>query len=379
MPADPDLPAVFTRAEAIGAGLSRHQIAQRVRSGRWKTLRRGVYTVHERYAALPAREQHLLSVIAVLITRGEGVLASHLSAAVVHGWALPLEGAGPATVTCGELDSPTRRTAAFVVQVASLAPADCTTVAVRAAEARWELRATSRARTVADVLRHLTTPDGVAVGDSALREGRVRHDQVASVLERQATWPFVERGRKGLMLLDPRRETWLESYSFVRLHQLGLVMPEPQVSLFDRHGTFVARVDGWLDDEAVALEADGREKYFLRAAPLPADADLAAEELLGRARRVVVEEKTREDRLRDLGVQVARWGTNDITRHPKDVLARIGAARTRGDRARFTGRTAYLPRPSWLAPPPRSLLSSGRFAQSGPLLTPEMAGGTGSV
>ena len=78
MPADPDLPAVFTRAEAIGAGLSRHQIAQRVRSGRWRTLRRGVYAVHERYAALPAREQHLLSVIAVLITRGEGVLTTVL-------------------------------------------------------------------------------------------------------------------------------------------------------------------------------------------------------------------------------------------------------------------------------------------------------------
>ena len=353
MTTDPELPALFTRAEALDAGLSRHQVAQRVRSGRWLPLRRTVYVERQRYDALPARDRHLLALVAALHARGESVVASHLSAAVTYGWALPLDGPGPATVTCGDLTQPTRRGPDQVVQVASLPDGDRQRVSVSAAGARWDLPVTGRARSVADNLRHLRLPDGVALGDSALREGRVTHDAVARVLDRQACWPYIERGRAALPLLDPRRTTWLESYSFIRLHQLGLPMPEPQVTLLDRQGRFVACVDGWIEESAVALESDGREKYFLRAAPLSADPDLAADELLAEARRSVIREKTREDRLRDLGVEVVRWGTHDITRRPREVMARIAAAAARGDRSRLSGRTAYLPGPPWLEGPRR--------------------------
>jgi len=50
--ADPTLPLVFTRAEALAAGMSRHQIAHRVRTGSWRALRRAVYIQERRYAAL---------------------------------------------------------------------------------------------------------------------------------------------------------------------------------------------------------------------------------------------------------------------------------------------------------------------------------------
>gem|GEM_PF-6738945 len=52
MRADPTLPLVFTRAEALAAGMSRHQIAHRVRTGSWRALRRAVYIQERRYAAL---------------------------------------------------------------------------------------------------------------------------------------------------------------------------------------------------------------------------------------------------------------------------------------------------------------------------------------
>jgi len=135
---------------------------------------------------------------------------------------------------------------------------------------------------------------------------------------------------------------------------MGLPMPEPQVSLFDSHGRFVGRVDGWLEDEAV--EADGQAKYFFNQTaeePLPVDVDLAAEELLDRARRRVIKEKERRDRIADLGAELARWGTREMVGSPVEVLARIAAARRRGDAGRFTGRTAYLPGPAWLRPPRR--------------------------
>lgn len=358
---DPKLPTIFTRAQALQAGASRHQVAHRVRTGRWRALHRGVYTTASLYDALPVREQHALAVVATMHTRGPEESASHLSAAVLLGCILPLDGVGPVTLTSGDLDAPTRRTSRFVLQVASMPESDRRTRKVRAAGTEWEIRTTAPARTVADNLRHLPPPDGVALGDGALRAGLVRHAGVAAVLDRQALWPYAENGRRALMLLDPRRESWLESFSFVRLHHRGLPMPEPQVTISDPRGRFVARVDGWLAEDAVALEADGREKYLLGPA-LPADPDLAAHELTRRVQRWLAAEKGRAGRLHDVGAEIARWGTRDITHGVDDVLARIAVARARGDRGRFTGRTAYQPCPDWLAAcsPRAALLSPDR-------------------
>ena len=350
MRADPTLPLVFCRDDAVAAGMSRHQIAHRVRTGGWLALRRTVYIQERRFAALSAREQHTAAVVATLMTRPEAVVASHLSAAVAYGWVLPLAGAGPVTVTNGNLEAATRHRPNLTLQVASLPSSDVRTISMGVAGTRWQLPATSRARTVADILRHLSNPDGVALADSALRGAQVSYDEVASVLHRQARWPYAENARRALPLVDPRRESWLESYSFVTLHQMGLPMPEPQVSLCDSQGRFVARVDGWLEAEAVALESDGKAKYFLDQQPLSVDLDLAAEELMDRARRRVMQEKERRDRIADLGVELARWGTREIVRSPREVIARIAAARQRGDAGRFVGRTSYVPSPAWLLP-----------------------------
>lgn len=233
---DPTLPLVFTRDDALAAGMSRHQIAHRVRR------------------QLAGAATHRL----------------HPSAAVCR-------------VDCAR------------------AAHHCRGRHVDGA------RTTSRARTVADTLRHLPNADGVALADSALRDARVSYGEIAAVLDRQARWPYADNARRALPLVDPRRESWLESYSFVTLHQLGLPMPEPQVSLFDARNRFVGRVDGWLEDEAVALESDGRAKYFLGEQPLSADVDLAAAELLGRARRRLIQEKERRDHIADLGAELARW------------------------------------------------------------------------
>ena len=350
MRADPTLPIVFTRADALSAGMSRHQIAHRVRTCGWRALRRGVYIQEQRYAGLNAGERHTAAVVATLMRRPKAVVASHLSAAVAYGWALPLAGAGPVTVTHGDLDAPTRHGPNLTLQVASLPTSDVRTVSVGVAGTRWPVPTTSRARTAADCLRHLSNADGVALADSALRGATVSYGEVAAVLQRQSSWPYAENARRALPLVDPRRESWLESYSFVTLHQMGLPMPEPQVCLFDARQRFVARVDGWLEEEAVALESDGKAKYFLAEHRLSVDVDLAADELLDRARRKIMQEKERRDRIADLGAELARWGTREIVRSPHEVLARIAAARRRGDLGRFRGRTTYVPAPAWLLP-----------------------------
>jgi hypothetical protein len=345
---DPPLPLLVRRDDALRSGISRHQITQRLRSGRWLRLAYGIYTVREVYGALPARDRHIVHVAAALMQRGEGHVASHLSAAALYRWALPLEGAGPPTVTRHSASGPTRQRDA-VVQVADL---DGTATTLRhevVAGEHLSVRATAPARTVADCLRHLGLPDGVALGDSALRSGRTTWFEVARELDRQRTWPYAAHGRTGLVLLDPRRETWLESSSFVTLVLAGCPCPEPQVTLYDARERFVARVDGWLEAEAVALEPDGRAKYRLDVEGLPHDVDAAAELVATAVQRKLIAQNERERRLLELGVQVVRWGTFDITQRPQAVLAWVAAARRRGDRSRFTGRAMVQPAPPWLA------------------------------
>ncbi|HET7302931.1 MAG TPA: hypothetical protein VFJ12_00100 [Segeticoccus sp.] len=351
MPRDPDLPPLFSRTEAIAAGMTRHQVANRVRTQAWRALRRDVYCRTALYDELSPRDQHLLAVLATLRTRGDDELASHLSAACVLDLPLPLDHPDEVvTLTCTDISRSTRHYPRLLVQVASTGDRERTVRHVSVAGHREPVRMTTAARTVADNLRHLHTPDGVALADAALRRELTSHEAVSAALDRQSDWPYAERGHLAARLVDPRRETWLESHSFVRLHLLGLPMPEPQVVIRDGKGEPVARVDGWFDDCALVLEADGREKYFLGEDGLPPDLDAGADELRRRLARSMEQQSRRERTLRDLGVGIERWGTNDAVRHTRDLLARLQAARARGDRSRFRGHTTYLPSPPWLEP-----------------------------
>ncbi|MGN6302084.1 MAG: hypothetical protein ACTHN8_13465 [Angustibacter sp.] len=334
MPMDPPLPACFDRSHAFAAGLTRHQIAQRVRSGRWHALSRDHYAVATAFDGLSDRDQHVLRLVALLDRRGPTDVASHLSGVVVHGWGLPFDGPGSPTVTSGDLRRSARRRPELVVQVATLPERDVVRREVMADGQWWSLRATTPARTLADVLRHVSPADSVAIADGALRAGEVHREAVRRVLDRQEPWPYLARGRGALELLDARRESYLESYSFVRLLDHGLPMPEPQVSLYTREGEFVARVDGWLDQHAVALEADGAAKYLLGAGGVasPSPAYVVRE-----VERSLRDQYDREGRLAELGVTVVRWTTAEILASPGRVAARVRAACARGRAARFRG------------------------------------------
>jgi hypothetical protein len=312
---DSDLPLLFTRTQAQDLGVTRHQVDHRVRTGAWTTLRRGYFSQTHRFDLLPPREQHLVRLVATLRMRGEDDVASHLSACVVYDWPVPLDGAGAVTVTSADLHRSARREDGAVVQVATLPVDELATAVAMAGEGTWPIRLTSAARTVADCLRHQLLPDGVAIGDHALRIGATTWPRVQRVLERQREWPYSARGHRAIALLDPRRESWLESFSFTILHLHGVPLPQPQVTVYDAKGRFVGRLDGWLDDEAVALEADGRAKYLLDD-HAPADLDVAATEVARRVRRAMRAERERELRLRDLGIRVVRWGTADVVRSP---------------------------------------------------------------
>jgi hypothetical protein len=186
------------------------------------------------------------------------------------------------------------------------------------------------ARTVVDCLRTLDAASAVALADGALRVGAVARDTVELALNAQRRWVGRPRAMRTWALVDGRRESWLESISFVRLFEYGVELPIPQVEVFDEASRFVGRVDGlWLTDATVG-EADGAGKY--RKAATTADESAQA------AARAVVAEARRERELTSLGLQVVRWDTDEIKSNPAKVAQRVMAERARGDIRRFTGR-----------------------------------------
>jgi hypothetical protein len=273
---------------------------------------------------------------AVLSRRQDGVV-SHLSAAAFYGWPLPLGDLGDVVLTACSTQEATRRLAGLVVQVAGLAPEE-----VRRSRG---VDVTSPARTVADCLRHLPAADAVAIADHALAHGDVDPAQLLGVVRRQEAWPYAAAAARALPLVDARRESWLESWSFVHLWEAGIPLPEPQVSVFDEEGRFVARVDGVWRRFGTVCEADGRSKYSDDD-----DGDLTPAEAAKRAKARVIKEKVREDLVRATGLEFVRWGTADVAGHLPAVVRRVHGAWRRGDPRRFRGTFRSTPRLPLLTP-----------------------------
>ena len=274
------------------------------------------------------RGRHLLRAQAELLAAGNGRVLSHESAAVAWRLPQPAAGLGPVWMTDGDLSRTTRRGPGHVLEVASLRRQDVVRLDGMPVKAE--------ARTVADCLRHLPLADAVAVGDQALHRHLTTLGEVDEVLRFQSGWPFITRARTARGLLDGRRESPLESESFVAFWRCGIPMPHPQIYVFDAEGRFVAVVDALWISAGLVGECDGRTKY---------DLDLVGRRDPETVRAALLREKVREDRLRATQLGVVRWGTWDV-RHDLPALARrISAALDTGDLRRFTGslRTSRSP------------------------------------
>jgi len=324
----PALPDVFTAAAAAAAGVSRHAVAHRLRTGRWIALRRGVYCREPLWSVLDERGRHLLRARAELLAAGPGRVISHESAAAAWRLPLPAAGLGPVWMTEGDLSHTARRGPGQVLEVASLRPQDVVLLD--------GMPVTAEARTVADCLRHLALADAVSVGDRALHGRLTTLGEVDEVLRFQGGWPLITRARTARGLLDGRRESPLESESFVAFWRCGIPLPHPQVYVFDAEGRFVAVVDALWIGAGLVGECDGRTKY---------DFDVVGRRDPETVRAALLREKVREDRLRATQLGVVRWGTWDVRHDLPGLARRISAALATGDLRRFTGslRTSRSP------------------------------------
>jgi hypothetical protein len=177
------------------------------------------------------------------------------------------------------------------------------------------LPVTRDARTVADLARELPLREAVVTVDHALTVAVTRAD-ICETLRRQGGWPGVERARLAVAFGDPRSESALESIARVAFASAGLPAPVLQASFCADGRWQPERVDFWWPQFRTVAEADGLAKY---------DADSARER-----RDLLRHAFVREQRIADLGLEIVRFGWEDVVPDAGTVAGRLRAAFTRG-------------------------------------------------
>ena len=313
---EPMLPMVFTVAMARARGYSPYRIEQNVRTGRWHALRRGIFCLREHWAADAGDPmlRHVMEATAARLSVARFTVVSGWSAAVLHNLPCPAARLGLVTLTA-ECGARIRRPDLHV----AVAPLPTAHV-----QDRFGVPTTTAARCAVDVARQSGADDFASVVcllDAALHDGKASRVELQRMLDGMRRWPGSGVAVRALAFADEKAETPLESRSRVFIAEAGLPAPATQVEICDDTGRFVARVDFLWPEYRTVGEADGRTKYRQ-----PGD---------------LYKEKRREDRLRELGLEIVRWSWADIHDRSDETEQRIWQAFARG-RARSHADAGFL-------------------------------------
>ncbi|WP_344193816.1 hypothetical protein [Pedococcus aerophilus] len=275
-------------------GIPPDEVSRWVVGGDLVRVRRGAFIGAAAWSAADRDERYRLTVAAAMRSRGVDEMASHHSALALH--RLPL----------WHVDRDLVVLAADVQETTT--GGGVRVMPLRALVDRVEVEGLA-VMAVADAVvavASVSVEAGVVAGDAAVHDGRCTEADLAEAASR------LRRGLRGkarlraaLAHIDGASESPGESRTRLVLTALGLPVAS-QVVVCDQRGSFVARVD-FLVAGRVVIEFDGAVKYK--------GADGA---------EVVVAEKRREDRLRELGYEVVRLTWDDLS-HPERVLARVRA------------------------------------------------------
>ena len=283
-----------------------------VDSGDFRRVAPGAYVAAGRWATASADERFLLRVHAAAAVSRPGLLFSHHAAAAL--WRLPIVGGWPwkPDATVGATGVGERR-AAFRARKCVI-PDDVGCIE--------GLSVTSLPRTLVDVGRTAPLSVSVTMMDHALSNSfahQVTRTALVTELARAHGVRGTARCRTAIELADGDSGSPGESVSRVAMYVLGAPEPTLQQRWFDDRGLIGITDFSWPELGAVG-EFDGRGKY------------LREEYTRGRdPGEVVVEEKWREDRLRAIDLQVARWDWHDawslprLAQHLKRVGVPVGA------------------------------------------------------
>lgn len=240
--------------ELLRMGYNSRRIKALLDSGQIHRLRYGCYMRTSRWEALGPRNRALQRIAAhahgTLTTSAGAFTYSHLSAARLHG--LFLYGVNDKVHVLHPVrPAPDRWGKDVRAHTGSIPERDVATVR--------GLRATTLERTIADCARMLSYPMALVIVDHGLRLGAD-----SAYLEEIAASAIGKRGvrtlRKALENSDVRSESAGETLTRELMQRLRIRMPEPQFQVRTRLNQH--RMDFAWEEEKLALEFDGRTKYF---------------------------------------------------------------------------------------------------------------------
>ncbi|SDO87701.1 hypothetical protein SAMN05660199_02743 [Klenkia soli] len=280
---------VFTTADAVAVGHTRHGIAALVRGGRWRTVRYGVHTTDELWRQHAAAGRgHGLEAAAVLARLGRSTtVLSHVTAARLHDLVLP-GGVGHQVTATDPRRFRTGRD--YRVLAAGLPSGDVETFP--------PLPVTTLRRTLLDVGREWDVTDAVIALDDALADGRITVEELTAGVLTQAHWVGVGALAGAVRLARVGAHSPLETRARLGLLAGGLPEPVLQAAVL-RDERLVAVLDLWFPGTPAFGEVDGRVKW--------------TDPWRGRSpSEVGWDEKRRHDELVDLGLVGTRIAAADL-------------------------------------------------------------------
>jgi very-short-patch-repair endonuclease len=295
---------VSSLAEWRAAGLTDARLRSLVRSGDLVRVWHGVCATRsavEWAKASPARG-HALFAMAVRVSVGRDSVASHQSAALIHGLDLFPHPPDVVILTRPPARRSGRRKSDGIFFHTAELPDDHVTRALGA-------KVTTVARTVVDIARASSFMSAVVTADSALHaalaseEGAsfTTKETLLAACDACAGWPGIRQARRAIDFADPRAESVLESCARVVFHEHGLEPPELQFTITGPD--FRYSVDFYWPRYRVIAEADGEVKY---SDP-----------------RRAIRQLERDQQLRDHGDKVVHFTWRELFKAPQAVTNRI--------------------------------------------------------
>lgn len=306
------LDGIMTTADLLANGQSSRQIAAEVARGELVRIGRGHYATADlaERIRLFGFGEHFLRSYAVVGALGPVAVASHRTAAHIHGLDQLTEPGDTVTLTrppgCGS-----RSTKPGVHLYVARLPAGHVFE-------RFGLPITTVARTVLDIARIAPFREGVVVADNALHQHLTSKKELRAVLAECPRARGCRTAADVVEFADGLAESPLESIARVVFRDCKLPPPSLQVRIGGAE--FIGRVDFLWEQYRTIAEVDGLVKY--------------TDQYRARA------QLRRDKKLREAGYEVEHFEWHDITCEPDAVAASLWAAFRVGSQRLSSGSVA---------------------------------------
>ncbi|NED99934.1 type IV toxin-antitoxin system AbiEi family antitoxin domain-containing protein [Phytoactinopolyspora halotolerans] len=288
---------LLTVARMREVGITRPRLGRLVRAELLVRLAKGVYASREQYETAPPWPAFALRSRAFTQACGPSACAAGWSAVAIRG--LPAIGPPPdKPLVAVERAVGSANTAFGEIRAVTLPAEDRTLVDGCAT--------TTDARLAVDLARTSSVDAALVVADAVLASGTTV-EQLSRVLDTQNGWSGTRNARWVIEHADAYAESALETLG--RLAFLEHDLPVPISNAWVDLGADRFRPDHLLDDRWLVFEGDGDLKYNDRLD----------------AARVIGDQREREWRLREYGLEIVRYGWSDARHHRRRLAERFRA------------------------------------------------------